>query len=113
MDFKTNYCSVQTLFSYGKHKQLYLCQDLARSQRGVDHPSFYSLAVSTLTKERGGSGDIRASEFRFHRKLKRNLGFETELPVSTYPLKMNSPGTRIEEKSQITIKQLYASIILV
>ena len=26
----------------------------------------------------------RASDFPFHRKPKRNLGFETELPVSTY-----------------------------
>ena len=51
--------------------------------------------------------------FHFHHKPKHNLGLDTELPVSTYHFKNNSPGIRIEEKSHITIKQLYASIILV
>ena len=41
---------------------------------------------------------------RFHRKPKRNLWFETELPVSTSYENDNSPGTRIEEKSHIIIK---------
>ena len=45
--------------------------------------------------------------FCFHRKPKRNLGFETELPVSTYVTFekefKKTPGTRIEVKSHITI----------
>ena len=60
-----------------------------------------------------GSGEIYRTSvfyvepviFHFHRKPKRNLGFETELPVSTYLLKIhNFPDIRIEENSHINYK---------
>ena len=44
---------------------------------------------------------FRASDFLF------SLETEAELPVIHIPLNNNSPGTRIEEKNHITIKQLY------
>ena len=73
MDFKTNYCSVQTLFSYGKHKQLYLCQDLAqKSKRGGSSLFLMSRGVDPYQRE-SGSGDIGASEFRFSPETKAEV----------------------------------------
>ena len=46
-----------------------------------------SNALATLRSLRSGRYTHRPSDFRFHWKTKRNLGFETEFQISTSILK--------------------------